>query len=397
MDVAAGARTPARGPTAVGERALAPDLARGAMLLLIALANAHLFLYGRPGGLHGYPLVGAASDQLVTLAQMTLVDGRAYPMFAALFGYGLVQLARRQAGGGEVSDRVVELVRRRGRWLVVFGLAHGVLLFSGDIIGAYGLLAVMLAGWLLRAPDRTLLVAAWLWLLPSLVVGAVEGLPLPEGEVGFPSLSQTDPLLAVGDRLVEWLFAALVAQAFIPLPAAVIVGVWAARRRLLDEPERHRRLLARTAAAGLALGALGGLPMALVTASLWTVPAWASALASALHTATGYAGGVGYAALAGLLAAGLRQRRGILVTALSACGQRSMTCYLAQSVVFVAVLAAYGGGLGDRLGVATAALLAAATWLLTVAAALVMHQTGFRGPAELLLRRLTYRASGPVA
>lgn len=35
-----------------------------------------------------------------------------------------------------------------------------------------------------------------------------------------------------------------------------------------------------------------------------------------------------------------------------------MTCYLLQSLVFVAVLAAYGGGLGSRLGLAEIAALA---------------------------------------
>ncbi len=36
--------SPATGPTPLSERALAPDLARGVMLLFIALANSHYFL-----------------------------------------------------------------------------------------------------------------------------------------------------------------------------------------------------------------------------------------------------------------------------------------------------------------------------------------------------------------
>ena len=38
------------GATPVAARALAPDLARGGMLLLIALANVHLYLYDGPPG-----------------------------------------------------------------------------------------------------------------------------------------------------------------------------------------------------------------------------------------------------------------------------------------------------------------------------------------------------------
>lgn len=59
-------------------------------------------------------------------------------------------------------------------------------------------------------------------------------------------------------------------------------------------------------------------------------------------------------------------------------------------MVFVAVLAAYGGGLGNRLGLAEIALLAILTWALTVALAAWMSRHGHRGPAEVLLRRLTY-------
>ena len=82
-----------------------------------------------------------------------------------------------------------------------------------------------------------------------------------------------------------------------------------------------------------------------------------------------------------------------MATALAACGQRSLTCYLLQSVVFVAVLAAYGGGLGDRLGVAVTALLAVVTWAATVLIAEAMRRRGLRGPAEVVLRRLTYGRS----
>jgi uncharacterized membrane protein YeiB len=46
--------TTAQGPTGVSDRALGPDLARGFMLLFIALANSHYFLRG-PSALGGFP------------------------------------------------------------------------------------------------------------------------------------------------------------------------------------------------------------------------------------------------------------------------------------------------------------------------------------------------------
>jgi uncharacterized membrane protein YeiB len=361
------------------------------MLLLIALANSHIYLYGHEIGVRGYPADGSATDRAVTLVQMTLVDGRAYPMFAALFGYGIVQILRRQAAAGRDAVAARKLIRRRGWWMVLFGFGHALLLFSGDIIGAYGLLAVVLAGVIIRAGDRKLLVLAALWSAPTVLFGLLQGLPLPEDTTVFlPSMTTTDPLPAAAFRVGEWLVIGI-SQAFLALIPPLLIGAWAARRRLLDDPERHRRFLVHVAVLGLTLAALGGLPMALQAAQLWQdYSILTGMVAGGLHAIAGYAGGVGFAALAGVIVIRLRDRRGPVVTVLAACGQRSMTCYLAQSVVFVAVLAAYGGGLGDRFGVAVTAVLAVVTWVATVLLADFLRRGGYRGPFEVLLRRLTY-------
>ena len=104
------------GATPVAARALAPDLARGGMLLLIALANVHYYLYDRPIGHARLPGPGRrGGPTVVTVLQMCLVDGRAYPLFGLLFGYGIVQLAWRRGAVGLPVAAVTRLVRRRGR------------------------------------------------------------------------------------------------------------------------------------------------------------------------------------------------------------------------------------------------------------------------------------------
>ena len=84
------------GPVALEERALGPDLARGFMLLFIALANSHYFLPGE-AVLGGYPQDGTVLDSAVAWLIAMFVDGRAFPMFALLFGYGVAQVTRRHA------------------------------------------------------------------------------------------------------------------------------------------------------------------------------------------------------------------------------------------------------------------------------------------------------------
>jgi uncharacterized membrane protein YeiB len=107
-------------------------------------------------------------------------------------------------------------------------------------------------------------------------------------------------------------------------------------------------------------------------------------------------GRIGYACLFGWWPWAARQARpggvGLVAT-----GQRSLTCYLAQSVVFVALLPSYGGGLGDELSVAQVSVVAVLTWLGTVVLAAVLSAAGRRGPFEVLLRRLTYSTRGATA
>lgn len=120
-----------------------------------------------------------------------------------------------------------------------------------------------------------------------------------------------------------------------------------------------------------------------------------------LHDWSGVLGGFGYAALITLVAARLGHdgagARGRVVTALAATGQRSMTCYLLQSVVWAVVFTPFLLDLSGTLTVTTTALLAAATWAGTVVAADRMRRSGRRGPFEVLVRRVTYATRRPAA
>jgi uncharacterized membrane protein YeiB len=386
------------GAIALSARSLAPDLARGAMLLLIALANVCLYQYGKLALGDGWWLRGhPVADQVILFVETVFVRDRAYPMYALLFGYGIVQLLRRHAGRGIDEGTIRRIIRRRGAWMVVIGFAHALLLFSGDIIGAYGVIAVLLVEVVCWTTDRTLLVTSAVWVVPIALFRGLEHRlsPLHEKASAAPELLHAAEL-----RVLQWIQGSLIGSMFMLVPA-VLLGVWAARRRLLDEPARNQRFLVCAAVLGIGLAAAGGLPWALVRATWWRPSSeLVSLLAGGAHTFSGYAGGVGYAAIAGLVAIRVQRRDhhpGPVITALAACGQRSMTCYLLQSVVFVAVLAAYGGGLGNRLGLIEIAIVAALTWVLTVLLADVMSRHGHRGPAETLLRQLTYGTSATTS
>jgi uncharacterized protein len=384
------------GAVPLADRAPAPDVARGAMLLLIALANVHLYLYDRPIGVRLYPVPATTADRVVTALQLLLVDGRAYPLFGVLFGYGIGQLAARRAAAGATAADVVGVVRRRGLWLAVIGAVHVTLLWSGDIVAAYGVLGAALAGILVAGTEVSLATTAAVGAVLGTFLGALSGFSPPGATAALHSVATPDAPVAVVARLSEWAGGVLISS-MIAVAGAVGLGAWAARRRLLDDPARHRSLLGRVAVIGLAAAVLGGLPLALAGAGVWRPGTGALVLVGALHTLGGYAGGLGYAAVFGLLVVRGGARSPVL-RALGACGQRSLSCYLGQSVLFVALLPQWTAGLGARLTVGQAALLAVAVWLVLLLVAAASARVGYRGPAEVLLRRLTYGAgSSPPA
>ncbi|MEV4107604.1 DUF418 domain-containing protein [Nonomuraea sp. NPDC049695] len=373
--------------TTLTGRSLAPDLARGFMLLAIALAHAPVFVSGSPGVLDG---VAAFLDHL-------LAHNQARPMFVFLFGYALGQFAyRHQAQGGDwVSLR--KLLRRRSLWLIVIGFVHGVLV-PLDIIAVYGLTLLVLVP-LVRARDSVLCWTAALTLLPAVLVtsgpvllalaGAVDlaGAGIMPADLGSHLLSglQTWPVKTV--------------LGTIDIVPGMMLGIWAARRRVLDEPERHRTLLRRVTVICLGVALAGRLPGALLLSGTWTPPApWAAVLA---HTVTGYAGGIGLAALIGLVAMRAERRTagagpGRFTTALAALGQRSLTFYLFQSAVFLVLFYPFTLDLGGDLGFTAALGIAVAIWVVSVLLAEWMRRAGHRGPVEVLLRRLTYRSSSTI-
>ncbi|TGO05400.1 DUF418 domain-containing protein [Serinibacter arcticus] len=395
-------------PTSLTTRSLAPDLARGAMLLLIALANIPWYLWGaEQRDLSQHPVDGSTLDRAVQTVMLIAVDARSYPMFAALFGYGIWQLYSRQAAAGTPHREARALLRRRHWWMVAFGGVHALLLWAGDIVGAYGLVGLVLVALFIDRADRTLrtwaivltsvLLAAGVLALISAALLAAAGADLgASGQVGVDTgVAEPSYLASVLDRVVTWAVGAP-AQAFLTgtIPTAVLVGILAARHRLLEEPERHLPLLRRTAVVGIAVGWLGGAVTAAQHLDLWGIPAALDWGFLFLQTSTGLLGGLGYVALFGLLAARLRRRErgpGRVAWALQAVGKRSLTSYLAQSVLMAPLLAAWGFGLGAELSSATAALVAVGVWLLTVGLACWLESAGRRGPAERALRRLAYR------
>ncbi|MEU9880088.1 DUF418 domain-containing protein [Streptomyces phaeochromogenes] len=433
-----------RGGVQAEERALAPDLARGIMLLLIVLSNTAFHLWAARRGPSGWqPADGSWLDHAVQFTMIIVLDLRVYPLFAFLFGYGMMQLFLRQTASGNSERGAARILRRRSLWLIVIGLLHSTLLMAGDIVGYYGVLSLVLGLVFLRRSERALkrwiCVGAVLMVffaaqpvVSALLRGELGTLGDAGAEPGFLAYAAQEGnwLTAAGTRLETGLFVTFLASALALAGGGYVVfllGFWAARRRVLEEPGRHRTLLRRTAVIGITVGWLGALPAALAHLGALDVPADAQSEEGALtllRDVTGNAAGLGYVAAVALfvrwwssrrasaiagsgasgragggVGAGVGAGAGVevgvgatVVAVVSAVGKRSLSCYLAHSLLFAPVLAAWGLGLGEHLSSWTMALFAVGVWLITVAGAYALERAGRRGPAEAVLRRLMYGA-----
>ncbi|BBG01993.1 MULTISPECIES: DUF418 domain-containing protein [Pseudonocardia] len=379
-----------RAPRPGTGRMLAPDLARGAMLLLIAMAYAGVYA-GVP---FGTPTVDAAAlDRVAAVATTLLLDNRAFPMFAILFGYGLAWSVVRQRRRGVPEADSRRLVRRRGLFLVLFGLVHAILVFPGEILASYGL-AALLTGWLLFRPDRTVRRAA-VW------IAAGYALTVPLGMIGLWSMTVSGSAAEVipgYTTAADWItriVGAPITPLYIgfayPLLLLVVLGYLAARAGLLEDPAAHRRTLARIAVAGISVSVLGALPVALIITGVLAPGALTGGLLFALQVLTGVAGGAGYAAAFALLGLRLQDRAGPVTGAVAAMGRRSLSFYLLNSVLVAAVLHPDLGGLGRSVGNAGALAAAVAVWLVSLLIAARLEAAGRPGPADALMRRLVSR------
>ena len=402
-----------------GQRFPAPDVARGFMLLFIALANIPFWVATTRSS--------APSDSVDTVwlwVRTLLVDARSYPLFAMLFGFGLATMVNRRIASGTQSylqsllgveagrepteqeeswareQATVDarrLVRRRGAWMILFGAVHAVL-FSGDIIGTYGLAAVIFAGWLTRKHrKRAMAVSAVVTLATISTMHtmsthiAAQGLSAAAVMKQGAGESATTLLSYVFGSVTSWAGISVATVPFSMVVPAMFLGARLADTDIIAHPERHRRLLTGVGLGGLGIGAAGGIGY-----GIWATGGTLASWAAPLHEVTGLVGACGWLALLALYAGGPRPdgRLTGLRKLASNVGRRSMTAYLSQTFLFATIFLALPAltGMELHLGEAWAAGIAVAVWLATVGLCAVLERGGHAGPFETLLRTAVARS-----
>ncbi|WP_327101983.1 DUF418 domain-containing protein [Nocardia vinacea] len=309
--------------------------------------------------------------------------GKFYPLFSFLFGYSItLQIRSANRAGVPAKWRII----RRCTTLALIGIAHAVLLFTGDVLTVYGAAGVVL---LLLSAMRARFVLTVAGLMYSVVIAlstilAVLGVSADEGHrtksemIGIIRTGGLPLILARWQEFTSHPFAHL-QFALLVLPL-FLVGLAAGKIRLLEDPVRYLPMLPRAQVIGLGLGA----PLTL--AAMLIHKPWVVALfmvASPLLT-------MAYAATLLRLA----HSRYALVTIFAPAGRVAATNYIAQSLIGAILFTGYGFALAGRLPEVLLVGTAVVIYAIQLGVSAWYVRRFQHGPIEWVLRLFTYGLAG---
>lgn len=380
-------------PTTLENRIESLDMMRGFALLGIFMANMLLFhtplLYIDP-----FTWFSSPSDIQAFKWLDIFIEGSFYPIFAMLFGYG-INMQYEKARANKTSFAPV-LVRRLGL-LALFGLIHGILIWSGDVLFPYAIMGLLMVA-LVRIPAK--------WLMTIAVVVYVGAMGLFIGLIRL--LTKLDPNALLDDfadlhqielsisayahgsfieilsfRFQEWLFIGLVNGVmmgfFIILPI-IMIGAALSKWKVIERAAQMK----------------GRLAIVLVVALLSGI--WIKALPhigkptydlillqdtfGGVILATGYVGVL-------LLLCTLPVFQKVFRPVAKA-GRMSLTTYIMQSIIATLIFYSYGFGLYGKVDLVTGTWIAIGVFVIQVIFAELWLSKFKMGPLEWLWRKGTY-------
>jgi uncharacterized protein len=164
------------------ERVASVDVIRGVALLGILAMNIVSFAW--PEGVYSIPILAPGSGPIdvgLWAFNHLFFDTKMMTLFSMLFGAGLVLMSSRAE---ERGAKILGVYYRRVAWLLVIGLVHACLIWSGDILVMYALCGFVLYPFRKLRP-RTLIITGIVFNL--LLVLVLVGFRL----VGIPYIQAT--------------------------------------------------------------------------------------------------------------------------------------------------------------------------------------------------------------
>ena len=396
------------------------DFIRGLAVMGILLAN--IVAFGQIFSAYMYPAAFATphgeAEDWMWVAQFVLVDGKMRGLFTLLFGAGIYLFTERARAKG----RSRKLQVRRLVWLGVFGLAHYMLLWRGDILFLYAVCGLVVLLFLDMTAKRQLVLGLIAYAIGGLLyLGVAAGMQMSaagafDGGDGGAAVKQgmadavTDTLaeeraeaaIITGGNWPEWVAYNVTSHwsdpwtnvlffGFETVPL-MLIGMALFRLGLFQDRFDRRRQL-RWGWIGLLAGAAAHLWIALETkAAGFTYYGTLAAFLGWSH----YPRLAMTLGLAALLAAWRPGGSGWLHERVSAAGRAAFTNYLGTSVLMLFVFHGWAGGLFGELTRGELYLVSLGTWAVMLAWSKPWLDRYRYGPLEWLWRCLTYGRRFPL-
>ncbi|WP_066192517.1 DUF418 domain-containing protein [Gracilibacillus timonensis] len=373
------------------KRALSLDLARGLMLFLIILSHIPLFLYTIEPGVITKVAGSTALDHILNVLMEIMVDNRARPLFAILFGYGLSMIYRKQTERNGTNE-AKRIIKRRCWYLILFGAVLAGVAGGQDILMTYGIAGLLLTPSLKKAHTKikkytlisTMICLVYIPFLWGGIIAENQSYGLPIALTGQETYFDT-----ILERVVSIPIIPLFTHITFPIIPSVLMGIWLGNINILTEQQQHIKRLKLLTISGLTISLAGAIPLVLIN-DVWFPSLFTAGFAYGLHIITGFAGGLGYAALFGLLGIFIK-KQGVMIQAIAAMGKRSLTFFVIHEVLTVMLLSPIGFDLGSSLTVTTSVMVGILMWLFTLSIAYLMEQRHIAGPLESYIRYLIYK------
>ena len=358
------------------------DLLRGFALFGVLLVNLLSFyrvsLFEQIAEPHTHP---GWLNYAVDYFRAGVLEFKSFNLFSLTFGMGVAVQAERARQRGVIAET---FLARRFLILLVFGLAHLVLVSNVDILTLYSLCGLVLILFIrLPAPALALFGLAAIYLPAMLPRGPVlpsmsalrAYFPLATQAYGYGTFASILPFRWTETKDLIAPLLESVAQRSLGL---MLVGMALWRGGVLREPARFRRPLWIICAVAGVIGAVN------TSADLWSfpVPRLVEKLGSNVPLAFAYA--------AALIAWKRSDRASGLVAPVAAAGQMALTNYLTQTIMMALVFYGFGLGLIGQWSPARAAVWGVAFYLSQLWFSVWWLRRYRFGPFEWLWRSATY-------
>ncbi|MCR5454660.1 MAG: DUF418 domain-containing protein [Bacteroidales bacterium] len=390
----------------VKNRIIALDALRGFALMGIAMANFPEFSLWTflDGEAQRSMDTGGIIDTIVRSLQYMLIDGKFYTIFSVLFGIGfyiIISHAMQRGANG------FKIFFRRMLLLLAIGIAHLLLIWSGDILALYAAIGLLLPLFRNCEPKTLLRWAAAFFLLPIVVeiwrtLSGIDPSVLLYNawwsvatnygitEQNFATwlrdannYGDVHAFLMQGGVERMWEFVS--GQRYFKVLALFLMGYYIGKQKIFSDLESNAGLLAKVSKIGFAIG----IPIsAAYTWSAMSGQPLGSIFHSIAYTLSVYPLGFAYMATFGLLY--LRHKDGKIWQALAYPGRMALTCYISQSIIGVLLFYGIGLGFGTSIGLTLTEIISIAVFgIETILCAVWLKHFNF-GPLEWIWRMLTY-------